>query len=146
MKIQLDAIKLKKLYLTIASLSPIWIAVPILLQKFGLHQYIVVLIGLLLLSLTGVIAQMIARRKIELSADDDSVVYENVRILKKDLVSIKVDKSGIGVTAIVFNLKFGKKEVLHFPNVKDNAQKGIDFIEKATPGVEFIAPVDLLDE
>src|SRR5699024_6523293 len=102
MKIQLSAINIKKLYISIVLLSPIWIAVPIFLQKFGLHQYIVVLVGLLLLSHTGVIAQLIAIRKIELSADDDSVVYENVRILKNDLVSIKVDKSGIGVTAIVF--------------------------------------------
>lgn len=146
MTIQLYAIRLKKLYLAIALLSPIWIVVPILIQKSGGHQYLVIFLGLILLTLTGVLGQIIARKNIEIVINDSSVIYDDVSILKKDIQSIKIDKSGIGVTAIEFNLNVGKKVVLHLPNLKRNAAKGIAFIEKALPEVEFVAPVDLLSE
>ncbi|WP_109358553.1 hypothetical protein [Brumimicrobium oceani] len=145
MSIQLYAIRLKKLYLAIALLSPIWIVIPVLIQKNGGHQYLVIFLGLVLLTLTGILAQIIARRKIELAVSDHAVNYEKLSILKNDIQSIKIDKSGIGITAIGFNLKTGKKIVLHLPNLNRNAEKGIAFIEKALPEVEFEAPVDLLE-
>ncbi|PWH86442.1 hypothetical protein DIT68_04180 [Brumimicrobium oceani] len=119
--------------------------IPVLIQKNGGHQYLVIFLGLVLLTLTGILAQIIARRKIELAVSDHAVNYEKLSILKNDIQSIKIDKSGIGITAIGFNLKTGKKIVLHLPNLNRNAEKGIAFIEKALPEVEFEAPVDLLE-
>jgi hypothetical protein len=146
MNIQLYAIRLKKLYLAIALLSPIWIVIPVLIQRNGGHQYLVIFLGLVLLTLTGVLAHKVARKPIELVIDDNKVSYDEISIPKKDIQSIKINKSGIGTSAIEFNMKSGEKVVLHLPNLKRNAEKGIAFIEKNLPEIEKIAPVDLLEE
>lgn len=146
MTIQLYAIQLKKLYLAIALLSPMWIVIPVLIQKNGGHQYLVIFLGLLLLTFTGVLAQKVARKPIELVVENNTVTFDGISISKADIKSIKINKSGIGISAIEFNLKSGEKVVLHLPNLKRNAEKGIAFIDKALPEIEKIAPVDLLEE
>ncbi|RYM33490.1 hypothetical protein ERX46_11160 [Brumimicrobium glaciale] len=143
---KLYAIRLKKLYLAIALLSPIWIVIPVLIQRNGGHQYLVIFLGLVLLTLTGVLAHRVARKPIELKVDDNKVTYDEISIPKKDIQSININKSGIGISAIEFNMKSGKKVILHLPNLKRNAEKGIAFIEKNLPEIEKIAPVDLLEE
>lgn len=140
------SIQLKKLYLAIALLSPIWIVIPVLIQRNGGHQYLVIFLGLILLTLTVVLAQVFARKEIELTVNDNSVSFDETSIDRKDIKSIKINKSGIGNSAIEFILKSGEKVTLHLPNLKRNAEKGIAFFEKVLPEVEKIAPVDLLDE
>lgn len=146
MTIQLYAIRLKKLYLLIALLSPIWIVIPVLIQMNGGHQYLVIFLGLVLLTLTGVLAHKAARKPIELTVEDNAVSFDGISISKSDIESIKINKSGIGISAIEFNVQKDKKIILHLPNLKDNAEKGIVFVEKNLPDVEIIAPVDLLEE
>ena len=109
------------------------------------YQYLVIFLGLILLTLTGFLAQKIARKKIEIVVEDNIVSYDGVSIGIKDLKNIKINKSGIGISAIEFNLKSGEKKVLHMPNLKGNAEKGIAFINKALPAIEKIEPEDLLE-
>ncbi len=145
MRVQLYAIRLRKLYLLIVLLSSIWMVTPVLIQRIGGHQYLVIFLGLILLTLTGFLAQKIARKKIEIVVEDNIVSYDGVSIGIKDLKNIKINKSGIGISAIEFNLKSGEKKVLHMPNLKGNAEKGIAFINKALPEIEKIEPEDLLE-
>ena len=146
MKIQLYSILLNKLYLFFALLSPIWIVIPILIQRIGGHQYLVIFLGLVLLTITGLLAQRIARKSIILKVENDKINFDDISISKSEIQSIKIDKSGIGISAIEFNVKDDKKVILHLPNLKRNAEKGIAFVEKKLPEMEFVAPVDLLEE
>jgi hypothetical protein len=144
MSIKLYALNLNKLYFALVLLSPLWIAVPVFIQRNGGSQILAIIIGLLLLTVTGVIAQKIARKQIELKIEDKTVSFDEISIPTNDLQSIKINKTGIGMSAIEFNLKTGKKISLNLPNLKRNSDKGIAFVEKNLVEIEFIAPEDLL--
>lgn len=145
MSIQLISIRLKKFYFVSIVLSPLWIAAPILIQRAGGSQFLAIILGLFILTITGVIAQKIARKITDLKVENKTVSFDDTSLLIQDIKDIKINKSGIGTSAIEFNLKTGKKVILHLINIKGNADKGIAFAEKNLPEIEFIAPEDLLN-
>ncbi|WP_107039869.1 hypothetical protein [Brumimicrobium mesophilum] len=146
MSIQLYSIQLKKLYLFIALLSPMWMLIPVLIQMYGGHQYAVIFLGLILLTITLILAQIFARKSVILKVEKETIIYDDISISKSEIQSIKINKSGIGISAIEFNVQNDQKIILHLPNLKGNAEKGIAFIENNLPDVKIIEPVDLLED
>lgn len=144
MSIQVFSIRLGRFYFILIALVPLWIVIPVLLQLYGGYQAIAVIAGLALLTITAIIAQKISRKQIGLNIENNTVSFDDTSILTQDILNIKINKSGIGMSAIEFNLKSGKKIVLNLPNYKGNADLAIAFIEKNLPEIEQIKPVDLL--
>jgi hypothetical protein len=142
--IQVYSIKLNRLYLFLVLLSPLWITVPVIIQRIGGSQIVAIILGLFLLTVTGIIAQKIASKHIDLAVENNTVSYDGISIATKDLQSIKINKTGIGTSSIEFYLKTGGKSVLTLTNLKDNANKAIVFVEKNLPEIEQIGPEDLL--
>lgn len=146
MTIQLYSIRIKRLYLFIALLAPIWIVIPVVIQYFGGNQYAVIFLGLILLTITLILAQIFARKPIDLTVQNNIISFDEIEIHKDQILDIEINKSGIGMSAIEFNLITEEKITLHLPNLKENAEDGIAFVKKQLPEVKFIAPVDLLED
>lgn len=146
MTIQLYSIRIKRLYLFIALLAPIWIVIPVVIQYFGGNQYAVIFLGLILLTITLILAQIFARKPIDLTVQNNIISFDEIEIHKDQILDIEINKSGIGMSAIEFNLITEEKITLHLPNLKENAEDGIAFVKKQLPEVKFIAPIDLLED
>jgi len=143
-KIQVYSIRLTRFYIVLIALIPLWIVIPVLLQIYGGYQAIAVLAGLGLLTGTALIAQRIARKEITLSITDNTVLFDEISVPVHTIATIKINKTGIGTTAIEFNLKTGEKSILTLPNYNGNAEKAIKFVEENLPDVEQVIPEDLL--
>src|SRR5690554_4166475 len=132
MSIQLYTIRLKRFYVFLVGFAPLWIVVPVLFQEIIGNQIVAIIIGLILLTVTAVAAQFLARKETTLAIANNTVSFDETSMDIEDILHIKIDKTG-------------EKLVLTLTNLKDNANKAIAFVEKNLPEIEQKKPVDLLE-
>lgn len=144
MSIPLYTLRVKRFYVFLVVFAPLWIVAPVLLQMYFGYPVLAVILGLILLTVTGLVAQKIARKQIDLTIENNTVSFDEITLEIENIRHIKIDRSGIGTSSIEFHSKTGEKTVLNLTNLKGNANKAIAFVEKNLPEIEQIGPEDLL--
>lgn len=129
MTIRIYSITLKIFLVIILGLSPIWVLIPVKLGVQMDNKQMAIILSVVLLICSIIIAHIFARKKTNLTITDKEVKFRKTTILIESIHNIKINKTGIGMSAIEFYTITGEKHSFNFPNYKENADKAISFVK-----------------
>ena len=128
MTIKIYSITLKVFLIIVFGLSPVWVIIPVTLGVQIDNKYAAYILSAFLLVCCVILAHILARQKTDLTITESEVRYRKTSIKIKSVQNIKINKTGIGMSAIEFYMKTGKKHSLNMPNYKGNADRAIEFV------------------
>ena len=136
MTIQIRSITLKVFLIISFGLTPIWVVFPSIIGAQTDNRTLGIALSVILLAVTIIFAHKYSSRTTELTITDKEVSFRKTTFLIQNIQSIVINKTGIGMSAIEFYLKTGKKYSLNVPNSKGNADLAISFVKNNLPEIE----------
>jgi hypothetical protein len=141
MTIQIRSVTITVFIIVAFCLLPIWVILPIILGAKYESRTIGISLMVFFFGLTIIIAHKVSSKTTEVTVTDKDIHFRKTTLQIDSIQYIIINRSAIGMSAIEFYLKSGKKHSLNVPNYKGNSELAISFIKKSLPAMKFFDKV-----